>query len=546
MIKPLSALCPVVLLLLLSGCEFRSSGFEVSTVPISASCVVNPGQKVTLVINGEIPEGKLRWSVNGPGRIEGTSEPPYEASYTVPITATAINATITAVFETDKTRYSEYKVCTITPDLAEVPSNSTAPSSSVATPSDGNTTESVPSTPVPTVLPVLQSKEIGIAFQVALSGPSEERGKQVKNSIEFAIDRHEHVLALKNKGFTLKAIPLDDQGRADIGAQNAQALREHPQTLCVLGHVRSNVALRALKEYNEQRILVISSGATNPELTVGVENSNQVFWRVVGRDDVQGKVAVKFIQEHLSKVKKVYAVYDRSEYGKKVTGVFVREAAEKGYDVIGSEEYPSSTDQLNELAENVVKSGADLLYFGGYYEQTGFWFKKIRELNPNIIFFGPDGLDSPAIRDPKHAGNAADNMYYTTVTGQVGKLKDETLLRAYSDRFESEVPPFFPESFDAVGMCAKAIAKAIDESDSTKIPTREEVLAQMQKFAEDEVYQGISGNYKFTSQGDPVQSFYYVRQATGNNWSDNSSFEPFKECLPELSEVECRQAYVQK
>ena len=65
----------------------------------------------------------------------------------------------------------------------------------------------------------------------------------------------------------------------------------------VVGHYCSGASIAASKVYETAGILQISPASTNPLLT---EQGRPNVFRVIGRDDIQGQVAGRYLADHWS------------------------------------------------------------------------------------------------------------------------------------------------------------------------------------------------------------------------------------------------------
>lgn len=442
------------------------------------------------------------------------------------------------------------------------PPNSSTPTltNTPATPTDTYTPTQTPliqNTPLftPTPVPILAANEVGIAFQVNFSNTN--RSTVISNSIRMGYDDFRKEFNFKQEfGFEVKLLlPFNDEGKKDIAVKNAYTIMNNPQILCVLGHGSSSAALGALEEhYNPSNILVISPNNTAQILTQGPANSDKVFYRLVGRDDVQTVLAVKKIKELFSNLSppRVYFIRDgtseREAYGKGIEETF-RTVAD-GLNIIAYDVYSETTDVVS-LAQQVNKEQPELVYYAGYPKEAVEIFAAIRKDNPDVRFFGPDALDSTdMIKTDANKAVLEDKLYYTTVGAPPNYFEAmEQKVKDYEDRYDEPPGSFFGESYDGVRLCMTAIWQAAqkrrEQDNQDLIPTRPDVLQQIQKiFKEGSKFTGISGEYQFTEMGDPLEASYCVGQVlkgvTTETWSDNIQ-QCFFCFLPESNSKErCR------
>jgi ABC-type branched-subunit amino acid transport system substrate-binding protein len=403
-------------------------------------------------------------------------------------------------------------------EAATITNEATAAPSPTAPPASAPAEERA--TAAPTDLPAFQaptpppagSNTIRIALQSPMSGEWSALGLGIRNGAELALLQQSR--ALTDLGFDVEFLPFDDQGTPDVGAANAEVIVNDQSVLCVVGHFNSGVTLAAQPIYDGANLLQISPGSTNPAVTDDTEN----VWRVVGRDDVQGNVAARFARESLGS-RRTYIIHDNTAYGRGIAQFFRRDAEANGPEVVAFTSY-NATDQsevdFTPFLEEITTLNPDVIYFAGSYERAGAFFKIARERGVNAQFLGSDSLDNPDLATI--AGETVNGMHFTTVAAPVSEFLEAAQFAVdYKARYGQDAPPFSPESYDAAGICVQAIAKASRAAGGV-IPTREQVLEAMRSLGS---FPGISGNYAFNPNGDPISVGYYVIQVDAQNWGAN-------------------------
>ena len=82
---------------------------------------------------------------------------------------------------------------------------------------------------------------IKIAMQGPLSGPQAAFGTAIRNGAQLAVEQLAPQLGLQ-----IELVPRDDQATDAVGAANAREIVADQDTLCVVGHYNSSVALASL------------------------------------------------------------------------------------------------------------------------------------------------------------------------------------------------------------------------------------------------------------------------------------------------------------
>jgi branched-chain amino acid transport system substrate-binding protein len=354
-----------------------------------------------------------------------------------------------------------------------------------------------------------QSKgTIKIATQSPLSGGQAALGEGIKLGTQLAIEKGKG--ALEKMGYKVDLVPFDDQAKPDVGVANAKNIIADKEILAVIGHLNSGVAIPSSEVYKEVNLVMISPANTNPVVTDrGYPNVN----RVCGRDDVQGVVGSEFAHATL-KVKSVYIIHDKTQYGQSIAEFFKADSEKKGVKVLGFEGTEEKSN-FDPIITPIKAKNPDLVYFGGIYDQAAPFFKQAREKGVKAKFMGPDGMDSSDLT--KIAGKAVVGMDYTSAAGPASALpKAKTFVEEFKKKFGKNPEPYAAESYDAATIALKAIEEA---AKGGKL-SREDVSAAVRKAK----LAGITGDIAFDGKGDRQKAQYFVLQVANDDpqkWGDN-------------------------
>lgn len=363
---------------------------------------------------------------------------------------------------------------------------------------------------------------IKIATQSPLSGGQAALGEGIKLGAQLAIEKFKG--NLEKMGFKVELVPYDDQAKPDVGVANAKNIIADKDILGVIGHLNSGVAIPSSEVYKEVNLAMVSPANTNPVVT---DRGYKNVFRVCGRDDVQGVVGAEFAHGTL-KVKSVYIIHDKTQYGQGVAEFFKADAEKKGIKVLGFEGTEEKSN-FDPIITPIKAKNPDLIYFGGIYDQAGPFFKQAREKGVKARFMGPDGMDSSDLT--KIAGKAVVGMYYTSVAGPVTVYpKAKEFAEEYKKKFGKSPEPFAAQAYDATAILLKAIEAA---AKGGKTPTRDAITAAIR----DVKYSGITGAIEFDEKGDPKKALYFVLQVVSDDpakWGENKEVKRLTIAAPPL------------
>jgi branched-chain amino acid transport system substrate-binding protein len=171
----------------------------------------------------------------------------------------------------------------------------------------------------------------------------------------------------------------------------------------VAGHFCSGSSIPASAVYADEGIVQISPASTNPTFTD--ERPGEGIFRVCGRDDQQGEVAGKYLQENFGD-KKIAFINDKTAYGKGLA-----DATQAAFEAAGGkpalvESYTAGEKDYSALVSKLKAEGVGVLYIGGYHTEAGLMARQAKE----------QGMDLQIV-----SGDALVTDEYWAITGDAGE-----------------------------------------------------------------------------------------------------------------------------
>jgi branched-chain amino acid transport system substrate-binding protein len=202
--------------------------------------------------------------------------------------------------------------------------------------------------------------EVRIGLAAPLTGPMAWAGAVTQQSAEFA------VADLNTRGGVLgeqmEIVTADDHCE---GPQAVAAAHKLIATgvAAVFGHQCSGAAIPASKIYADAGILMISTFATNPKLT---EQGLANVFRVVGRDDLQGRIAGDLLAERWGG-KPIAILHDGQLYGKGLAEETRKRLNERGIAEAMFEAIEPGKADYWDILQSMQAMGVEVLYYGGLH-----------------------------------------------------------------------------------------------------------------------------------------------------------------------------------
>lgn len=168
----------------------------------------------------------------------------------------------------------------------------------------------------------VMAKDIKVAVVGAMSGPVAQWGDMEFNGARQAIKDINAQGGIK--GDKLVGVEFDDACDPKQAVAVANKI-VNEGIKYVIGHLCSSSTQPASDIYEDEGILMISPGATNPELT---QRGYQYIMRTAGLDSAQGPTAAKYILEKV-KPQRIAIIHDKQQYGEGLARS-VQESLKKG------------------------------------------------------------------------------------------------------------------------------------------------------------------------------------------------------------------------
>ena len=227
--------------------------------------------------------------------------------------------------------------------------------------------------------------QVKLGLAGPITGPSAATGAQMKNGAEQAIADINAAGGILGQKITMSI--GDDVSDPKQGVSIANKFVGDGVKF-VVGNYNSGVSIPSSEVYNENGILQISPGSTNPTFT---ERKLWNVFRTCGRDDQQGAVAANYIVTKMAG-KKVAVVHDKTTYGKGLADETKKGMNAKGMTEVLYEGVNTGEKDYSAVVSKIKQSGADLVYFGGLYTEGGLIVRQMRDQGVQAVMMGGDGI----------------------------------------------------------------------------------------------------------------------------------------------------------
>jgi len=343
--------------------------------------------------------------------------------------------------------------------------------------------------------PALAADVIKIGFITTLSGRVGIIGKDMKQSVELAIEH----LGGKMGGIPVEVIFGDDRFKPDVGKQVADAMIKRDRVDFVAGIIWSNVMLAVAPSVTAAGTMMIGTNA-GPHQLAG-ELCNERFFTTSWQNDSTPEAMGKHLQD--LGLNDVYLIAPNYAAGKDMLTGFKRyfkgRIAAEVYTKLGQSDYQAELSQLrakNPKAVFVFLPGGMGIQFLKQYSQAG-----LRGQYPLYSVYTVDELSLPAVR------HAALGQLETRYWSQ--DLKNAA-NRKYVDAYKAKYgrPPSFygAQSYDGMMLIDSAV-RAVKGN----LKDQKGMIRAMRKAN----YASTRGKYRYNINHFPIQNYYLLKAVKG-------------------------------
>lgn len=358
-----------------------------------------------------------------------------------------------------------------------------------------------------------------IGVDAPLTGANSATGLGVRYGAQIAIDD-----ANKNKtvdGVTFKIEALDDKAQPGTGQQNATTFVSENDVMGVVGPLNSGVAQSMQQVFNAANLVEISPSNTTPDLTQGPDWAKgkktrpyKTYFRTATTDVLQGAYAAEFAYSKIGKGK-VFVVDDKQAYGAGLATIFKEEFAKRGGKVVGTDHVNTGDKDFSTLVTKIKNSGADLLYYGGQYDEASVLTKQLKAAGDKIPLFGGDAVFSDTYIST--AGSTSEGDYVTSVGAPLESLPaaKEFIAKYKAAGYKGDYGTYGGYSYDAANAIVNAVKKVVDANHG-KLPS--DARAKIVQAVQNSDFQGITGKVSFDEYGDTTNKQLTVYKVTSGKW----------------------------
>ncbi|CCO22824.1 branched-chain amino acid ABC transporter substrate-binding protein [Maridesulfovibrio hydrothermalis] len=347
------------------------------------------------------------------------------------------------------------------------------------------------------------AKTLKIGTMGPLTGPYAADGNDIKSGVLTAVE-----VIKANGGIpgfdSIEVLPQDTACEPRQAVATANKLINE-EVNGVVGAYCSSSTLPASEVLDEESIIMITPASTNEKVT---SRGLPYMFRMCGRDDDQGAIALKFMQDKLG-AKSVYIVDDKTAYSQGLADGVEKVAAAAGIKVLGHEHVNQGDKDFSAILTKVKNMNPDVFYMSMQNSATGaLMLIQAKRMGIKAVRLAQDAVYHPQLIEI--AKDAAEGVYLT-----FGFIDDNA--PAYKEFFANYQPKYGkPGAYSGYAYdSAMAYMMAVKAAGSTD-PAK--VKAELMKLD----YDGATKHVKFKANGDSGSNYIIRKVENGkfvNYWN---------------------------
>jgi branched-chain amino acid transport system substrate-binding protein len=229
------------------------------------------------------------------------------------------------------------------------------------------------------------AQDLTVAVAGPMTGGESAFGRQMKNGADMAVADLNAAGGVLGKKLTLD---VEDDACDPKQARSVAEKIGSSKIPFVAGHYCSSSSIPASEAYADGNVLQITPASTNPLYT------ERKLWnvaRVCGRDDQQGSVAGDYIAKNY-KGKNIAILDDKTTYGKGLADETKKALNKAGVTEKLYESYNKGDKDFNAIVSRLKAENIDLVYVGGYHQESGLIVRQMRAQGLKTILMAGDAL----------------------------------------------------------------------------------------------------------------------------------------------------------
>jgi branched-chain amino acid transport system substrate-binding protein len=269
----------------------------------------------------------------------------------------------------------------------------------------------------------------------------------------------------------------------------------------VIGDACSSTSIPMSEIANAAGVIQMTPSATNPQVTVGLDDQVKVYiFRACFIDPFQAAAAARFARSSLSAQTAFIMLDPKNAYSQGLADAFQAEFSRAGA-IVGKEAYNASDTNFSAILAKIQQATPDVVYLPDYANVVNLVTQQAKALNITTPFIGGDGWDSSSLDT-----EAASGSYFTNhMSFEDPRPEVSAFAQAFTSQYGHAPDTVAALAYDA----ANLLFQAMQEAGTTDTAAVKTTLAAIN-------FQGVTGSLFYDTSHNGIKSAAVLRvQADG-------------------------------
>ncbi|MEM7184181.1 MAG: ABC transporter substrate-binding protein [Spirochaetota bacterium] len=301
----------------------------------------------------------------------------------------------------------------------------------------------------------------------------------------------------------IRASYLDDGGSIEEGRKIARDLSSEYETIAVIGHQDSNIAIASSIIYEASGLLFISPRGMQSEL---IKSENNFTFRNFPSDREITQESAQFAIRN--KYQKMVIVYDRDNTTKRYAELFQKYATDVGVKIVSVKSYSSWEKDYRKLISEILQGKElDAILLSGTLPSAGEFIKQARNIGIAVPILTGPFLDTAKLW--KFIGEKPKEIIVPTpFNPDLPGNQTRSFVKKFRQAYDSTPDTAAAQGYDAVNLLATSIQKS-----QSYVPI---VLSKTIGFLQN--WEGVTGLYSFQTNGSLRRKPVYFKAIDGDKF----------------------------
>ncbi len=299
---------------------------------------------------------------------------------------------------------------------------------------------------------VMAEEVIKIGITEPMTGPFAVGGELEMQGLRLAQEQRPTVLGKK-----VEFVVVDNKSDKVEAANAVEKLINKDKVAAIIGSYSSGLSIPGAEVADKAGMPMLTATATNPLVTMG---KTYVF-RACFIDPFQGSALAKYTYNNLDIKKAALLVDVAQDYSVGLANFYKKTFLKLGGEIVTNLKYQTGDQDFSAQMTEIVSSGAEALFFPGYFGDVALIAIQGRELGFEGVYMGGDTLDNPKlieIAEEDAEGVVATSFYHPEAPAS----SDASIkfVETFKEKYEENPNAVSVMTYDAYNMMLDAIEKA--------------------------------------------------------------------------------------